>query len=139
MRTTIIVAFQSAGRTGDIRAWAIQSATNMRTTGAHIGIYTATRIYGTDRHTRVVNTFLAHMFLAISHNALPNDKKRDIQEEDEQQGPKADGVVLAVCARFAGGWTDINKDEDGRAISANIILDDDATARTRGTWLQDLA
>ena len=127
--TTRIVAFQSAGRACDIRAWATQSATNMRTTGAHIGIYTETRIYGTDRHTLVVNTFLAHGFLAISYNALPSDKRRDIQEDDEQQGPKAAGVVLAVCARYAGGWTDINKDEDGRAISANIILDDDTTAR----------
>ena len=84
MRTTRIVAFQSAGRTGDIFTWAVQSADNMRTTGAHIGIVTETRIYGTDRHTIVVNTFLAHGFLAICDNALPNDKKRYTQDDDEQ-------------------------------------------------------
>ena len=105
MRTTRIVAFQSASRTGDIRAWAVQSADNMRMTCAHICKFTET-----------------------------SDKKNDTQDEGEQQGPKAAGVILAVCARFAGGWKDINKDEDGRAISANIMLDDDASARINAVY-----
>ena len=43
-------------------------------------------------------------------------------------------MVLAVCARFASGWTDINKDEDSRAISANIILDDGTTTRINAVY-----
>ena len=68
----------------------------MRTTGAHICIFVETRIYGTDRHTIVVNAFLAQCFLAINHNALARDKKSDAPDEGEQQGPKAAGVILAI-------------------------------------------
>ena len=72
--------------------------------------------------------------LAICDNALPYDKRLDAPDEGEPQGHKAAGVILAVCARFSGGWTDINKDEDGRFISANIILADDTTARINAVY-----
>ena len=82
----------------------------------------------------MVNYFLQHGILAISHNALPCHKKIDVSEEDEPMGPKAAGVTLAIIAQFAGGWTDIDKDDDGRAISANIILGDDTTARINAVY-----
>ena len=44
--TTRIVAFQSAGRTSDFTTWTMQIANHMIPTGALIGIFTETRIYG---------------------------------------------------------------------------------------------
>ena len=49
-------------------------------------------------------------------------------------GPKAAGVMLTLRADFAGGRTDITEDTDGRAMSANIYLGDDSTARMNGTY-----
>ena len=52
-----IVALQIAGNAGELRVWVKQMAIHHRAMGAHIGVFTETRIHGVDRHTQVVNFF----------------------------------------------------------------------------------
>ena len=107
-QTLRIVAFQTAGQTGDLKLWIQQMATHLRTIGAHVRVFTETRIHGNDRHTLVINTFLEHGFLALSHNTTQSRKPiQSNDEEDDLMGPKAAGVILVLVAEFAGGWTDI--------------------------------
>ena len=130
-----IVAFQTANKTGDLKLWVQQMAGHLRTMGAHFGIFTATRIHGNDRRTMVVNTFLEHGFLALSHTpAQPRKALQPSAKEDDLMGLKADAVILALMAEFGGGWTDITNDTDGRAIDANVCLGDDSTVRMNATY-----
>ena len=125
-----IVAIQAAGSTDDLPTWVNQRATQLRAMGAHVGVYTDTRIHGGDRHTQVSNLFRDYGFLAISHNTTTSRFTFPITtEEDNEVGPRAAGVILVVTAEYAGGWTDIAYDTDGRAINANINFSDDSTVR----------
>ena len=48
---------------------------------------------------------------------------------------KAAGVILAVITEFAGRQTDIDKDDDGRAVSVNIFIADDTTAKINANYV----
>ena len=60
---------------------------HMLSTGAHIGIFTETRIYDSDKHTMVIHTFLEYGILAISHNTTPIKKQYTMIEEEQNNGP----------------------------------------------------
>ena len=49
-------------------------------------------------------------------------------------GPRAAGVFLVLTATYAGGWTDISTDTNGRAISANVALRDDSQVRMTAAY-----
>ena len=79
--------------------------------GGHIGVFTETRISGIVLHTQVVNSFLEHGFLAISHNTTNTRPTNAIDtEKDKELGPRAACVILALTAAYAGGWIDISTD-----------------------------
>ena len=55
--------------TGDSKGVdAYPMARHLHAMGAHIGIFTETRLHGNDKHTIVVSMFLEHGILALSHN-----------------------------------------------------------------------
>ena len=52
-----IVAFQVAGRINDIGGWVADAVLQLQRSGAHVGVFTETRIQTSDRHSRIVNAF----------------------------------------------------------------------------------
>ena len=66
-----VVAFQVAGCIGEINEWVSNAALQLARSGAHVGVFTETRVQTQDRHTRIVNAFKRLGYLAISHNASP--------------------------------------------------------------------
>ena len=55
-------------------------------------------------------------------------------DEKNLIGFKAADVILSLVAEFVGGFTDITKDTDERAITANILFGDDSTAKSNAIY-----
>ena len=128
-----MVAFQTAGCIGELGAWVDGAVSQLRCTGAHVGVDGETRVHSVDRHTRIINAFKSHGFLALSHNT--SSRSMDFapgSPEDDVFGPRAAVVITVVSDKYAGGWTDIAYDTFGRAIAANLELSDGATVRIVG-------
>ena len=66
-----VVAFQVAGCISEINEWVSDAVLQLLQSGAHVGIFTETRVHTQDRHTRIVNAFKLLVLFAISHNAAP--------------------------------------------------------------------
>lgn len=127
---TRVVAFQTAGCIGEIGAWVDGAISQLVCTGAHVGIYTETKIHPVDRHTRIINAFKTLGFWALSHNT--SSRQVDCAQrspEDDVFGPRAAGVIVVVSDKYASWWTDIAYDTFGKAIAANLELSDGATVR----------
>ena len=98
-----IVAFQTAGHAGDFKEWTKQWSIHLRGLGGHIGAFTETPVNGADRHAQVVNSFLEQGVLAISHNTTTSRSTNATgTEEDNELGPRAAGVILALTIEYAG-------------------------------------
>ena len=52
-----IVAFQVAGRINDIGGWVSDAVLQLQRSGAHVGVFTETRIQTSDRHSPIVKSF----------------------------------------------------------------------------------
>ena len=103
--------------------------------GAHVGIFTETRVQTQERHTRVVNAFSAAGYLVLSHNT--SSKDTDFVPDSPEQvvlGPRAAGVIVVVSKNYASGWSDIVYDVSGRAIASNFDLTDGSTVRIVPTY-----
>ena len=125
-----LVAFQVAGCIGEIKDWVSDAVRQLRQSGAHVGIFTETRVHTQDRHTRIVNEFSSCGYLALSHNTTPRaaDFVPDSLEE-AMLVPRAAGVIIVVLDSYASGWSDIAYDLSGTAIAADIDLSDGSTVR----------
>ena len=134
-RVLRVVAFQVAGRIGEINEWVSNAVLQLVRSGAHVGVFTETRVQTQDRHTRIVNAFKRLGYLAISHNASPTVGYSTLDTLDEATlGPLAAGVIVVVTESYASGWTDIAYDASGRAIAANLNMSDGFTVRVIGTY-----
>ena len=103
-----VVAFQAAGCIGEINEWIINAVSQLIRSGAHVGVFTETRVQTLDRHTRIVNAFKRSGYLAISHNAPPKADVLAVDTLDEAVlGPRAAGVIIVVTEKHASGWADI--------------------------------
>ena len=65
-----VAAFQVAGCIGEVNDWVSDAVSQLQCTGAHVGIFTETRVHTPDRHTRIVNAFRSRGFLALSRNTI---------------------------------------------------------------------
>ena len=52
-----IIALQAAGRIKDVHAWVADAASQIKCSGAHIGVFTETRVQSIDKHNLIVNAF----------------------------------------------------------------------------------
>ena len=60
--------------------------------GAHVGVFTKTRVRTLDKHTRIANVFKRSGYLAISHNAPPKAAAPAVDTLDDAfLGPRAAG------------------------------------------------
>ena len=87
-----VVAFQAAGGIGDVDDFVKSAVSRLRSTGAHVGIYTETMVLTADRHNRIITASKNRGFLVLSHNAAPRAAD-DISDppEDQAFGPRASG------------------------------------------------
>ena len=99
-----IVAFQVAGRIGDINGWVIDAVLKLQRSGAHVGVFTETRIQTSDRHSRIVNAFKENGYIAISHNSLASHADSVDATDESVFGPRAAGswdvAVLPAIVSF---------------------------------------
>ena len=65
-----LIAFQVAGMINDVKGWVEDAISQLQRAGAHVGVFTETRIQSADRHHLIVNAFKSKGYLAISHNAI---------------------------------------------------------------------
>ena len=101
-----VVAFQVAGCIGEINEWVSNAVLQLVRSGAHVGVFTETRVQTQDRHTRIVNAFKRLGYLAISHNASPTVGVPSLDALNEASlGPRAAGVIVVVTERHAS-WVD---------------------------------
>ena len=52
-----IIALQVAGMIKDVKAWVDDAVAQLQRAGAHIGVFTETRIQSADKHHLIVNAF----------------------------------------------------------------------------------
>ena len=57
-----VVAFQVAGCISEINEWVSDAVLQLLHSGAHVRIFTETRVHTQDRHTRIVNAFKLQVF-----------------------------------------------------------------------------
>ena len=76
----------------------------LRQSGAHMGIFTETRIQTQDRHSRIVIAFTSCGYLFLSHNTSSRDMDFAIDSLYEVVfGPRAAGVIVLVLDSYADG------------------------------------
>ena len=130
-----VVAFQAAGRIGEIQAWVNDAVKQIINCGAHLNIFTETRIQIQEMHTSIINAFSSAGYLALSHNTSSKDSDFAPGSPDQAVlGPRAAGVIVAVSKSYASGWSDITYDVSGRSIAANLDLTDGSTVRILPTY-----
>ena len=102
-----IIALQVAGRIKDTHAWVSDATSQIKCSGAHIAVFTETRVQTIDKHNLIVNAFKMKGYLAISHNAasqrttirVPSPATVD-PPGDPEFGPRSAGVILVVSASY---------------------------------------
>ena len=129
-----IVAFQVAGRINDIGGWVSDAVLQLQRSGAHVGVFTETRIQTSDRHSRIVNAFKENGYIAISHNSLTSHTDSADVTDEPVFGPRAAGVILVVSSCHITGWSNVVLDTCGRAIAASLDAQDGSTIRIIGTY-----
>ena len=129
-----IVAFQVAGRIGDINGWVIEAVLQLQRSGAHVGVFSETRIQTSDRHSRIVNAFKENGYIAISHNSLASHAYSVDATDESVFGPRAAGVIIVVSAKHITGWANVALDTCGRSIAANLDAQDGSTVRIIGAY-----
>ena len=102
--------------------------------GAHVGVFTETRIQSADRHHLIVNAFKSKGYLAISHNATTQRSTICTSPVDSEFGPRSAGVILVVSSCHISGWANVVLDPYGRAMAASLDSHDGSTIRIIGVY-----
>ena len=92
-----VVAFQAAGSICEIQEWVNDAVKQIINSGAHVSIFTETRIQTQEKHTSIINAFSSAGYLALSHNTSSRDS--DFvpgSPEPVVLGPRAAGVIVVV-------------------------------------------
>ena len=136
-----IIALQVAGRIKDTHAWVSDATSQIKCSGAHIAVFTETRVQSIDKHNLIVNAFKMKGYLAISHNAASQRTATRVPSPatvdppgDPEFGPRSAGVILVVSASYVSGWSNVLLDLHGRAIAASLDLCDGSTMRIIGVY-----
>ena len=132
--TLRIIALQVAGMINDVKAWVDDAVAQLQRAGAHIGVFTETRIQSADRHHLIVNAFKSKGYLAISHNATTQRSTTRTSPVDSEFGPRSAGVILVVSSCHISGWANVVLDPYGRAIAASLDSQDGSTIRIIGVY-----
>ena len=132
--TLRIIALQVAGMINDVKAWVDDAVAQLQRAGAHVGVFTETRIQSADRHHLIVNAFKSKGYLAISHNATTQRSTICTSPIDSEFGPRSAGVILVVSSCHISGWANVVLDPYGRAIAASLDSQDGSTIRIIGVY-----
>ena len=136
-----IIALQLAGRIKDVNAWVSDAVSQLQCSGAHIGVFTESRVQTMDKHHLIVNAFKRKCYFAISHNAAAQRTTIRVPSLaticppcDSEFGPRSAGVILVVSASYISGWSNVALDLHGRAIAASLDSCDGSTIRIIGVY-----
>ena len=136
-----IIALQVAGMIKDVKAWVSDAVAQLQCAGAHIGVFTESRVQSMDKHHLIVNAFKSKGYLAISHNATAQRTTNRVPRTatlapsgDSEFGPRSAGVILVVSASYISGWSNVALDLHGRAIAASLDSRDGSTIRIIGVY-----
>ena len=129
-----LIAFQVAGMINDVKGWVEDAISQLQRAGAHVGVFTETRIQAAERHHVIVNAFKSRGYLAISHNATTHRCTISTSPGDLEFGPRSAGVILVVSSCHISGWANVVLDPYGRAIAASLDAQDGSTIRIIGVY-----
>ena len=127
-----VVALQTAGTGCDRYVWGRWWSSCLADLGADIGVLTETRTAGEAAHAAACQGMRDGGYAAISHNTPPAELPA--QDATAAGGLRSSGVVLAVRAGHAPGWTDVAWGPHGRGVAASLRMQGGVEMRVIGLY-----
>ena len=126
-----VVCLQTAGAGGSLTAWGHWWGLALKELGADVGILTETRIDKEYLHAQAIAGLLDADYLALSHNTGELCWRR---QAPELHDARSSGVIIGVRAEYVGAWEAIGRDKEGRALAANLVMQNGVVMRTVGVY-----
>ena len=102
--------------------------------GADIGVVSETRLHGSNQHDFAVKGLWESGYRAISHGSGDALPRSSVAEYAGLHDELAVGVVLAVRKDFLGVWSAVHRDNAGRGLAGNLILQNGLALRVIGVY-----